>query len=52
MTIKLLDESTVTATYHSLTHITQDMQLVVLYTFRLSLLSISQLEHAGYTTTF
>jgi len=54
MTIKLGDESTMTATYHGLTHITQDLQLDVLYTptFRLSLLSISKLELAGYTMTF
>jgi len=54
ITIKLGDDTTVTATYHGLVHITQDLQLDALYTptFRLSLLSISQLEHAGYTTTF
>jgi len=54
ITIKLGDDTTVTATYHGLAHITQDLQLDALYTptFRVSLLSISQLEHAGYTTTF
>jgi hypothetical protein len=54
ITIKLGYDTTVTATYHGLAHITQDLQLDALYTptFRLSLLSISQLEHARYTTTF
>jgi hypothetical protein len=54
ITTKLGDDTTVTATYHGLAHITQDLQLDALYTptFQLSLLSISQLEHAGYTTTF
>jgi len=54
ISIKLGDDTTVTATYHRLAHITQDLQLDALYTptFRLLLLSISQLEHAGYTTTF
>jgi len=52
--IKLGDESTVTTTYHGLVNISQDLQLNALYTptFRLSLLSINQLDLAGYTTTF
>jgi len=54
ISIKLGDDLTVTATYHVLVHITQDLQLDALYnpTFRLSLLSISQLEHARNTRTF
>jgi len=52
--IKLGDEPMVTTTYHGLVNISQDLQLNSLYTptFRLSLLSINQLDLAGYTTTF
>ena len=54
ITMKLGDDMTVTATYHGPAHIMQDLQLDALYTptFRLSLLSIRQLEHAGYMMTF
>ena len=52
--IKLGDETTVTATFHGLVNISQDLQFNALYTpmFRLSLLSIYQLDLAGYTMTF
>jgi len=52
--IKLCDETTVTTTFHGLVNISQGLQLNALYTpmFRLSLLSINQLDLAGYTTTF
>ena len=52
--IKLGDETTVTATFHGLINISQGLQLNTLYTptFRLSLLSINQLDLAGYTMTF
>jgi hypothetical protein len=52
--IKLGDETMVTATFHGLVNISHGLQLNALYTptFRLPLLSINQLDLAGYTTTF
>jgi hypothetical protein len=54
ITIKLGDETTVITTFHGFVNISQGLQLNSLYspTFRLSLLSINQLDLAGYTTTF
>jgi len=54
ITMKLGDDTTDTAKYHGLAQITHILQLDTHYiaTFRLSLLSIRQLEQAAYTMTF
>ena len=54
ITIKLGDETTVITTFHGFVNISHGFQLHILYTptFRLTLLSINQLDLAEYTITF
>jgi len=52
--IEIRDNNKVTASHHGLVNVSQEYEVNVLYTptFRLSLLSINQLDTAGYTSTF
>jgi len=54
MLIELGDDNTVRVTHHGLVDATQGYEIDTLYsrTFRLSLLSINQLDSAGSTATF
>jgi len=52
--IELGNDNKVTACHHGLVNVSQEYKVNALYmpTFRLSLLSINQLDSAGYTSTF
>jgi hypothetical protein len=52
--IELGDDNQVTVSHHGLVNVSQEYEVIALYmlTFRLSLLSINQLDSDGYTSTF
>ena len=52
--IELGDDNNVIVSHHGLVNVSQEYEVNALYTptFRLSLLSINQLDTAGYTSTF
>jgi len=52
--IELGDDNKVTVSHHGLLNVSQEYEVNALYmpTFQLSLLSINQLDTAGYTFTF
>jgi len=52
--IELGDDNKVTVSHHGLVNVSQEYEVNALYTptFQLSLLSITQLDTAGYTSTF
>jgi len=52
--IELGDDNKVTESHHGLVSVSQEYEVNALYTptFRLSLLSINQVDTAGYTCTF